>query len=216
MLYLKKLHLRSIGGKYVRTQTVLTPDGKQEEITVFTGENCLFIGQHSPLGTIVIHEGVFENEPLCNYVIVHETAHKRQWWALFRFPLSLFAAFSSYGLFRSSFASAGEALSNANISGLLDSTPDFLLATLLFALPFVFAWILELDADFKSIRSIGLPKFLELKSKMDSRMTFSLRSVFNLLLHPPTGVTVSLWDRFYGSAGDKKESGERSKVVLLP
>jgi len=84
MFRLTKLHLHSIKGNYVRTQTVKLPDGKEQEVTVFSGDTCLLIGQHTLLRKIIIHESVFGDKRLLNYVVTHERAHKKQWWAFLR------------------------------------------------------------------------------------------------------------------------------------
>ena len=215
MLRLKKLHLRSIGGDYVRTQTVLTQEGKQQEITVCSGDNCLFLGQYTPLGTIVIHERVFEDERLLNYVITHEMAHKKQWWSLFRFPLSLLVIMFAPDLYFLSLASVGQTISTGNLYNLLDFLARFFAASLLIALPCAFSWVLELDADFHSIREIGFQTFLDLKNDGHSRLKVNFRTVLNMLLHPSASITIRLWNHFHGGVKVNRESEEYPTVVFL-
>ena len=215
MLRLKKLHLRSIRGNYVRTQTVLTQDGKQQEITVCSGDNCLFLGQYTPLGTIVIHERVFEDERLFNYAITHEMAHKKQWWSLFRIPLSLFVILFAPDLYVLSLASVGQTITTGNIYNLLDFFTEFLAASLLIVLPCAFSWILELDADFHSIRVIGFQTFLDMKNNGRSRVKINFRTALNMLLHPPASITIRLWNHFHGGVRVKREPEEYPSVVFL-
>jgi Zn-dependent protease with chaperone function len=208
ILRLRKLHLRSIRGNYVRTQTVTTIDGKQQEVTVYSGDNCLFLGQYTPLGTIVIHERVFENEKLFNYVITHEMAHKKQWWSLFRIPLAFIAIFSAPDLLVLSITSIGNMLTTGNAHLLLNFLTAFLPALFLLALPFTFSWILELDADFHSIRMIGFQTFQELINDGHSQVNANFRTIINMLLHPPASITIYLWNHFHGGIGEKREIEE--------
>lgn len=195
MLRLKKLHLRSIRGNYVRTQTVLTQDGKQQEITVCSGDNCLFIGQYTPLRTIVIHESAFSDERLLSYVITHERAHKKQSWAFLIIPLALLVIFQAPGFLVLSLTSIGQTIATHNWYHLLYFPLGIIVAAALITVPCAFSWIMELDADFQAIRTIGFQTFLNLKNNAlnPSKHNFSSRAVINFMTHPPAGVTIRIW-----------------------
>jgi len=88
-LKLIKLHLRSIMGKYVRNDKVTLPDGSAQDVTVFSGQKSLFLGQYTPLGTIAINECLLINKEVLNYVLIHEIAHSKQWWKILFAPWRL-------------------------------------------------------------------------------------------------------------------------------
>lgn len=195
MLKLTKLHLRSIKGNYVRFQKVSLPDGQPEEVTVFSGDKCLLLGQYTPLGTIAIHESVLKNKPMLDYVIAHETAHKNQWWKLFLIPIVFLVVSLAPNYLSRSLASIWEMMINRSWNYLVDFPAGILVAASLIAIPCGFSWLLELDADFQSIRAIGFQKFVDLKNNelKPLKITFNFRFFIDLMTHPPTCVTIHIW-----------------------
>ncbi len=204
MFRLTKLHLHSIKGNYVRTQTVKLPDGKEQEVTVFSGDTCLFLGQYTPLRTIVIHESAFSDERLLSYVITHETAHKKQWWKFFIIPLELLVILQAPSFIGLSLTSIGQTIATHNWYHLLYFPFGIIVATALIAMPCVFSWIMELDADFQAIRTIGFQTFLNLKNNAlkPLKHNFSSRAVINFMTHPPAGVTIRIWQWLHRKGKD--------------
>ncbi len=195
VLKLKKLHVRSLKGHYVGSKTVVLADGQEQEVTVFSGTNCLLLGQYTPLGTIAIHENVFKNELLLNYILSHEVAHKKQWWKIIMVPIALFVIIEAPKFLGLSLESIWSAITTHSLEHLLDVTVGLCVASFLFAIPFAFSWVLELDADFHSIKILGLQKFLDLKNHdlKPLKRKYSFSFFLNLLTHPPTNFTSRIW-----------------------
>ena len=197
MFRLKKWQLNSIRGTYVRTQIVRLPGGEKQEVTVFSGNNCLLYAQYTPLGTIAIHESAFTDEKLFNYVLAHETAHKKQWWSLFRIPLAAVVVFAAPWFLSLSQTAVEKTVATRDLNALIDFPLGLIAALSVFSLPLAFSWLMEFDADFHSIKAIGLQSFIDLTGVSKSSFRFNIRTVFGLLTHPPATLTVRLWRFFH-------------------
>jgi hypothetical protein len=214
MLTLKKWHLNSIRGRYVRTQTLSLLNGSEQEVTVFSGEKSLFIGQYTPLGTVIIHERVFENERLLNYVLVHETAHKRQWWALLRFPLAGLAITFAPGLLAAAFDPFVLGFAFQDWQQLVFLTLYELLAITLILIPFAFSWIMEIDADFQSIKMLGFKTVTDLTAPCQQPFRLTLNTVIKILTHPPIKLTLYLWQRFHPQTSESPIINSSGRSVI--
>jgi hypothetical protein len=192
MFQLKKWHLQSIKGRYVRTQTFRLPNGKEQEVTVFSGQNCIFYAQYTPLGTIAIHESAFGDDKVFNYVFTHETAHKKQWWSLFRIPLALLVALQAPGFLARTLSLIGETISTHDLYPLLGLPYGLSITLLLLAMPCALSWLMEFDADFQTIKTIGLQAFQDITRVTRKPFSFNSRAVIGLLTHPPAGITIRL------------------------
>lgn len=197
MFKLKKWQLSFIRGTYVRTQIVRLPGGGKQEVTVFSGENCLLYAQYTPLGTIAIHESAFSDEKLFNYVLTHETAHKRQWWSLLRIPLALPVVAAGFWFLSLSLEAAGQTLATYETNAFGNFNLGLIAALSLFMVPFAFSWLMEFDADFQAIKAIGLQSFLDLTGVTEQSPRFNLRAVIAGLTHPPASLTANLWRRLH-------------------
>jgi hypothetical protein len=91
-----RFHIWLTGGKYLRNQIMTLPDGRTQEVLIFSGKKNLFLAQCTLLRTIIMHESVLSSYSFCNYVLAHEMAHKRQWWNLLFYPFSLLAPIGLY------------------------------------------------------------------------------------------------------------------------
>jgi hypothetical protein len=171
LLRFTKWHIRLFaGGKFVRTQTMKTQDGKEQEVAIFVSNKPISLGECTPFKTIIIHESALNNELVSNYVLIHEMAHKSQWWSFFKIPLCFLVLF---GL-------------------IYDQWVIFFVLTLVTL--FAFSWVLELNADFVVIRHIGLDAFLEIRDELRKISKPTLSSiVISWLTHPPMGVIVRIW-----------------------
>lgn len=171
LLRLTKLHICLFsGGDFVRTQTMKTPSGKEQEVAILSSARPISLGECTPFKTIIIHESVLNNERLSNYGLIHEMAHKEQWWSFFKIPLCLLLLFSL----------------------IYDHWVAMCFLTLVTV--FAFSWILELNADFVVIGQIGLDAFLEARGELRRIYKPALSSiVISWLTHPPSGVTVQVW-----------------------
>jgi hypothetical protein len=189
---LTKWQIHGIGGNYVRTQTIKLPNGKEREIMIFSGDKALFLGQCTMFRTIIIHESILSNKPLFDYILFHEFAHTKQWWALFIVPLIILIPVSLL-LLIFSLVNLLQAIIEPNLYGLFGSLMGILISAFLFSIPCSFSWIMELNADFKAIKEIGFQSFIEIKNapKILKRNFYS--SIIIMMTHPPTMVTVKLW-----------------------
>ena len=171
LLGLTKSHIRLFtGGRFVRTQTMRTQNGKEQEVAIFSSDRPRSLGECTPFKTIVIHESALNSERLSNYVLIHEMAHKSQWWSFLKIPLCFLV-----------------------LLGLIHDRWVIMSVLTLVAL-FAFSWILELNADFVAIRNIGLDAFSEVRGQIRMIHKPTLAPiVISWLTHPPAGVTVRIW-----------------------
>lgn len=193
LLGLTKLHIRLINGRFVRTQTMKTPNGIEQEVAIFSCDKPIFLGQCTPFRTIIIHESVLNNERLSNYVLIHEIAHTKQWWSFFAIPLC-FLVIASFFSLACAFAFLIQSLISTNPSYLLGFMWCVIISVLALIIPCAFSWMLELNADFVAIKHIGLEAFLEIRDELRKtrKLTVSSR-IINRLTHPPVGITVRVW-----------------------
>jgi Zn-dependent protease with chaperone function len=203
MYNLKKWQLNSIRGIYVRTQTVSLPNGKEQEVTVFTGDKCIFLAQYTPLGTIAVHESVFTNKQLLNYVLTHEKAHKNQWWSFLRFPLALIVV-SIIPLVSNLVLNAfDQAIKQYDWVQLAYFPFEIIAVLFLLSLPSAFSWLMEFDADFQAIKLIGLDSFTDLTVKNYQSCKLGLNAIINRVTHPPAELTICLWRWLHSGEGER-------------
>ncbi len=197
LLGLTKFHIRSINGRFVRTQTMKISNGVEREVTIFSGDKTIFLGQCTPFRTIIIHESMLNNERLSNYVLIHEMAHTKQWWSFFAIPLCFLVIFSFFSL-AWVFVSLIQSVMSINPSYLLGFMWGVIISVLAIAIPCAFSWTLELNADFVVIGYIGLQTFLEIREDLSKtrKLTVSSR-VINRLTHPTAEITVRVWHWFH-------------------
>ena len=193
LLALTKLHIRLRDGRYVRTQTIKATNGVEQEVAIFSGDKPISLGQCTPFGAVIIHESVLNNDRLSNYVLIHEIAHKKQWWSIFGIPLFLLVILGFLILIRA-FMFLVQSLISMNPSYLLGFVQYLIVSLLALVIPCAFSWILELNADFAAIKHIGLQAFLEIRDDLHKtrRLTLSLR-ILNRLTHPPVWIIVPVW-----------------------
>jgi hypothetical protein len=197
LLGLTKLHIRSINGKFVRTQTMKPPSSAEQEVIIFSGAKTTFLGQCTPFRTIIIHESVFENERLFDYVLIHEMAHRKQWWSFFGVPLLFLLIFGFFCL-ASAFIFLLQSLILMNPSYLLGFAWSVLLCLPALIIPCAFSWALEMHADFVAIKNTGLKAFEEVRDDLSKTRKLTLGSrIINRLTHPPAGFTVRVWRWFH-------------------
>lgn len=193
LVRLTRLHIRLIGGKFVRMQIMKTPNGIEQEVTIFSGDKTMFLGQFTPFRTIIINESVLRNERLSNYVLIHEMAHKKQWWSYLAIPLLLLVIFGFLGL-TWAFVFLILSLISMNPSYLLRFAWYVVLSLLAFIVPCAFSWALEMNADFAAIKQMGLKTFEEIRDDLRKTRQLPLSSrAINWLTHPPVGLTVRIW-----------------------
>jgi Zn-dependent protease with chaperone function len=201
LLKLTKRHIQGANGKYVRTQTVKLPSGKNQEIIIFSNDKPLYLGQSTFFGTIIIHESLLNDERLLNYVLLHEMAHKKQWWSYFIIPLLLLVLASFFSVIFALFTLI-DSIINRNPGQLLTFLIELLVAGVLLFVPCAFSWVMELDAEFQAIKVIGLVAFTDIRKNLNKfpkpSKTFM---VIARMTHPPTSVTIRCWKWLHKNQG---------------
>ena len=200
LLGLTKLHILLINGRFVRTQTMKIPNGAEREVTIFSGDKTIFLGQCTPFRTIIIHESVLNNERLSNYVLIHEMAHTKQWWSFFAFPLCFLVICSFFSL-AWALVFLIQSLISMNPGYLLGFMWGVIISVLALAIPCIFSWAVELNADFVAIGYIGLQTFLEIREDLRKiRKPTVSSTIISRLTHPTVGITVCFWQWFHKQA----------------
>jgi hypothetical protein len=101
LLVATRFHVRLKGGRVKGLKSVRLPNGHREWVVVFTNRNPFAVGQLTPFHIIIIHDSVFQTKRLADYVIVHECAHKQQWYGYFIYPIAIVALPVALTLFTS-------------------------------------------------------------------------------------------------------------------
>jgi hypothetical protein len=196
LLQLTNLVIRSQNGKFVRTETIRISDNFEQEVAIFSGDN-VFLGQCTPFKTVVINESVLSNERIRDYVLIHEFAHTKQWWFYFSIPLAFVLLFSFFS-FLLAVIYLVQSITSTNWSYIIEFM--FWLSTSLisFAIPCLFSWMLEFDAEFAAINSMGLDTFIEIRRDIRQNHSPSLYGrVIRRLTHPTDRITVCVWKWFH-------------------
>jgi hypothetical protein len=200
-LKLTKRHIHRTNGKYVRTENIKLPNGKNQEIVIFSNDKPLYLGQSTFFGTIIIHESVLNDARLFNYVLLHEMAHKKQWWGYLILPLLLLILVSFISVIFAFFILV-DSIINRNPTQLLTFLIVVLISGLLLVIPCAFSWAMELDAEFQAIKVIGLNSFSDIRGNLKN---FSKPSktfmVIARMTHPPTNVTIRCWKWLHKNSG---------------
>jgi len=197
LLWFSKSQIKTLNGEYVRTQDILLPNNRHQEIAIFSGDSTLYIGQCTALKTILIHESVFGNAQEFDYVFTHEMAHKDQWWSLFIFPIALFCIFGATASLGITLATIIQTLIQRNY-GNLSFIPIGLLVAISFIVIFGgFSWLMELDADFKAIKKVGFNTYLNIKNKPTKQKHSRTQKIIIWVTHPPTNGTSWFWRKFH-------------------
>jgi hypothetical protein len=188
---LTRLQIRVIGGRFTQTRVIEMADGRRQEVFLFNGDRALFSGQCTFYNTIIISESVIDRHPLGDYVLAHEMQHRQQGWRFLIFPLVLLMVFGISDLF----PGGVDLLSDFRISIILSVLLRIGLAAVLVAIPCLFSWFLEIDADFKAIRVVGLPAYLDITEGSRFKNHRLIQRALNRLTHPPPKLVVWAWNR---------------------
>jgi len=201
MIFLTKIDIRFLNGRYVRTQVVKIPDGREQEIMVLSGQNTLFAGQCTIFRTIIINESVLDNGPRFNYVITHEMAHKDQWWGYLFYPLALLVIGSLFLLAMSIYFLI-QFVTSIDVYYLVGFLAMLSLAAAFFIIPCAFSWLMELNADFKAINVLGLQTFIKVFNVRPKNKLSTSQKIIIRITHPTQRLTISLWKRFHDKPKD--------------
>ena len=194
LLWLTKLYLRSVGGKFTRIQTIKLLNEKQQEIIVFSGDNPPLLGQRTLFGTTIVHESAFSTERLLNYVVIHETGHKKQWYGYFIYPLAVVCVLASLSFLFAAIWALLDSIISLDPAYLLGTLWGLFLAVLSLVILAIYSWLLELNAEFYAIGKLGLQVFLDAKADAPKphKRTFYLWAII-LMTHPPSCVTIRIY-----------------------
>ena len=194
LLWLTKLYLRSIGGKFVRTEVIRLLGAEDQEVVVFFSDKSPLLGQVTFLRTTIVHESVFRSKHLLDYVIAHETRHKKQWYVYFIYPIIIVCVFAAFFLMLAAVWSLLASIIYMNPGYLLGTFFGLVFAVLSSAIFGLCSWTLELNADFYAIKKLGLQAFLNALADAPKphKRSFYLRAII-LLTHPPANVTIRVY-----------------------
>jgi len=194
-LTLTKLWLRLQRNKFLRVSIIELPGGREEQIAVFSGNTYEMVGQVTPWGTILIHEFAFLSEKLYDYVVAHESAHKRQWFRYFLYPLMTLWLILPFSFFLVVLMVIQAIITQKPIY-LSTAVTTLIASALLLAIPSLFSWVLEFLADCYAIRKVGMSNILDaieegraLAKERSYKKPDRLSIIFTRLTHPPLSLT---------------------------
>lgn len=192
---------------------MIFPDGKEREIAVFRGDKALYLGQLTILRQIIIHESVLCDELHLNYVLAHEFAHSRQWWALPLMPLLLLVPISVI-LLVVSVSSLVLAVIKLSWYGILGSVAGILISAIVLAVPCAFSWLMELNADFAAIETMGIETFVAIKKRPKLLKDSFYSKLIVRMTHPPADFTLKVWNRLHRAKLSQLSRNESKSLGL--
>lgn len=193
-LSLTKLYLRYRRAQFQSIRFVQLPDGQVIEAIAYSSKNEFVIGQVTLVGTTIIHELVFESPPLLEYVAIHETAHKKQWYRHLMWPLAVVCVIASsmmllavvFGILLSILLREPMLLASSFVA--------LLFAAMILLPPCLFSWILEYKADCQSVKILGAQSVLGIFDSLPrpiAKPNLAWR-ILGRLTHPPITLTVKV------------------------
>ena len=195
LVFLTKVWLRLMKAKFIGISEIELPNGESQEIIVFSSKEPLLLGQVTPFNTTIIHERVFRSEKLFNYTIVHESAHKRQWYRYIIYPIIVLWPPSIFML-GMSLGHIVKVIISLNSSELIASTIFFIFSLLYFIAPFIYSWFLEFVADYQAIKELGPQYIVEALSeaRKDMQKPELSSRIIARMTHPPISFTVAVYN----------------------
>jgi hypothetical protein len=194
-LTLTKRWLCLQGNKFLRVSTIELPEGREEQVVVFSGNTYDMVGQVTPWGTILIHEFAFLSEKLYDYVMAHESVHKRQWFRYLLYPLMLLWLILPFS-FLSVVLVIIQAIITQEAIYLGVAVTILIASAVVLAIPSLFSWVLEFLADCYAIRKLGISNILDaieecraLAKERGYRKPGRLSIIIARLTHPPLSLT---------------------------
>ena len=210
-LALTRALLRLQGSKFVRIDTIeLTSQQEEEEVVVvFSSKVGLFLGQVTPFGTTTINELVLDSGKLLEYVIAHESAHRRQWFRHLIYPIGFIFVMPIVPLLAAALAAILSAIIAKESFLLLYAAICLAISIVLLMVFASFSWFLEVHADFGAIKKLGMQLVIDardegrklLQAQGIRKQGLFLRSLA-CLTHPPFSLTSWLY-RFFNSRCSK-------------
>jgi len=208
-LVLTKLWLRLQGSKFVRVETIEPKSQETLEVIVFSSKVGLFLGQATPFGTTTINELVLNSGRLVEYVIAHESAHKRQWFRYFVYPVGIILLMPVLPLLAATLALILNAIIASEPLFLVYAALCLAIAVGLLMVFASFSWFLEVHADFGAIRKLGIQFVIDARAEGKRLLRAPgikkpdlFRHSLTYLTHPPFSLTSWLY-RLLDSRGSE-------------
>jgi len=195
---LTKLHILSLGGKFVRTQSLVTTAGEEQEVVVFSGAKPLYTGQCTPYKTVVIHEEALNNKELLDYVLIHEIAHTKQWWSILIYPLCVLPIIGLIVLTGAIISLILWAVS-MNLGYFVQFAIGILISVIFITIPCLFSWIMEALAEFQVIKTLGLKQYEDIAKLSGKRKLGIGQKVIIRATHPPKHLVIKAWSLLHKS-----------------
>lgn len=202
-LALTKLWLRLLGAKFLRVSIIRLHGGKEEHVVVFSSKAYFLLGQVTPWGVTTVHELVFLSEKLQNYVVIHESAHKRQWFRYALYPLMTLWLVVPFMLILVLFMLI-QAIITLETAYLTTAMLTLVVSVLILAVPSLFSWILEFLADCHAIRELGMSNILgamaEGRALAEARGLKGpdlISRIIGRMTHPPLSLTYRICRFFH-------------------
>jgi hypothetical protein len=192
---LSRLWLRCLGNQFLRVSTIKLPNGSEQKVVVFSSKTFFTLGQVTPWGTILVHEFAFLIDKLGDYVITHESAHKRQLCRYLVYPLTALWLLVPL-LILSVIMMVIQAIVTHESVYFAMATMTMITAAVALAIPALFSWILEFMADCHAIKELGMSNIVEgiaegkvLAEARGYKKPDMFSLMFSRLTHPPLSWT---------------------------
>lgn len=167
--------------RFTHTASIRLSDGKTWEVYIFSSKKRpSILGQATPWGTIIVSEHILSDKPLLNLVILHESRHASLWveWL----PVIIFAS---------------EVVGSWIYLGWTNAIVYIVLLILYF-------WYIELDAEFYTIKNIGLNEYKIITSQDNRKSKLTIKrllfNVWALFTHLPRPTVVRLYELTHSSS----------------
>jgi hypothetical protein len=194
-LGLTKLWLRLLGAKFLKVSVITLSSGEEQNVVVFSSKAYFLLGQVTPWGTTIVHELAFSSDKLLDYIAIHESAHKRQWYRYALYPLVTLWLVVPFMLV-SVLLGLVQAVISLDWAYLVGAIIILITSAVVFAVPCFFSWVLEFLADCYAIRELGIKNISE--AMADAKALAETRGlgkpdlltrIIGRMTHPPLTLT---------------------------
>lgn len=202
-LGLTKLWLRLLGAKFLRVSAIRLQGGEEHNVVVFSSKAYFLLGQVTPWGTTIVHELVFLSQKLQHYVVIHESAHRRQWFRYALYPLMTLWLIVPFMVISVLFMLI-QAIITLETTYLTAAILTLIVSALVLVVPSLFSWILEFLADCHAIRELGMSSVLgamaEGRALAEARALIKpdlVSRIIGRMTHPPLSLTYRICRCFH-------------------
>ena len=190
------LKRRGLGFKGIRRLRLC--NGQKVEVIVFSSVISRIVGQYTPCKIILVNERILGNSEFVNRILIHELAHKRQWYSWVLYAAIPLVAIGFLGLMGSLVLFLASIYFH-DFSGALSAGTVLVMSLCLGFIPCSLSWLCEYKAENAVFRVMGPERVeaidAEIKKLFPGQVSFIDRIIIRMT-HPTHKFNVKVYRHF--------------------